>query len=185
MKNLFIKIAFLMLASGIAVGAGAQTVKGVVKDANGEALPGVSVMIQGTTVGVSTGLDGDYSINVPDAKTQSLLFSCIGMKDEVVPVNGRSVIDMVMVEDNNFLEETVVIGYATVKRRDLMGSVSSVDNKALTAVPVTSVTEALTGRMAGVQVTTTEGDPDADIKIRVRGAGSITQDSSPLYIVDG
>ncbi len=185
MKNLFIKIAFLVLGTGICMSAGAQTVKGVVKDANGEALPGVSVMIQGTTVGVSTGLDGDYVISVPDAKTQSLLFSCIGMKDEVVPVNGRSVIDMVMVEDNNFLEETVVIGYATVKRRDLMGSVSSVDNKTLTSVPVASVTEALTGRMAGVQVTTTEGDPDADIKIRVRGAGSITQDSSPLYIVDG
>ena len=185
MRNLIIKALLLVTGLGMYALAGAQTVKGVVKDANGEALPGVSVMIQGTTTGVSTGLDGDYTISVQDAKTQSLLFSCIGMRDEVVAIGGRSVVDVVMVEDNNFLEETVVIGYATVKRRDVMGSVSSVDNKTLTAVPVASVSEALTGRMAGVQVTTTEGDPDADIKIRVRGAGSITQDSSPLYIVDG
>ena len=185
MNKLFIKITLLMSLLSASLGAGAQTVKGVVKDANGDVLPGVSVIISGTTTGVSTGLDGDFSISVPDVKTASLVFSCIGLKDEVVKLEGRTVIDVVMVEDNNFLEETVVIGYATVKRRDLMGSVSSVDTKALTAAPVVSVTEALTGKMAGVQVTTTEGDPDAEIKIRVRGGGSITQDSSPLYIVDG
>lgn len=185
MKNLFIKIALLMSALTVTIAAGAQTVKGVVRDSNGEVLPGVSVIIKGTTTGVSTGMDGDYSISVPNAQSASLIFSCIGMRDEVVAVQGRTVIDITMSEDSNFLEETVVIGYATVKRRDLMGSVSSVDNKALTAVPVASVSEALTGKMAGVQVTTTEGDPDAEIKIRVRGGGSITQDSSPLYIVDG
>ena len=92
---------------------------------------------------------------------------------------------MTLEEDSNFLDETVVIGYASVKRRDLMGSVTSVGNEALTQVPVASVGEALAGKMAGVQVTTTEGDPDAEIKIRVRGGGSITQDASPLYIVDG
>ena len=95
------------------------------------------------------------------------------------------VINVTLEEDSNFLDETVVIGYATVKRRDLMGSVTSVGADALTEQPVTTVSQALSGKMAGVSVVTTEGDPDADVKIRVRGGGSITQDNSPLYIVDG
>lgn len=184
MKNLIRKISLLLLGGAISVIAHAQVVTGVVTDGTtGEPLIGAAVMVPGTTIGTITGLDGDYSINVGEGKT--LEFSCIGLKTETVEINGRTVINITLVEDSNFLEETVVIGYATVKRRDLMGSVSSVDNKTLTAAPVASVTEALTGKMAGVQVTTTEGDPDADVKIRVRGTGSITQDSSPLYIVDG
>ncbi len=183
MKNLILKISFLVFGLCTAYAVNAQTVTGVVSDATGEPLIGVAVMVQGTTTGTVTDLDGFYSINPGGGKV--LEFSTIGLKTEIVEINGRSVINVTLVEDTNFLEETVVIGYATVKRRDLMGSVSSVDNKALTAAPVTSVTEALTGKMAGVQVTTTEGDPDADVKIRVRGTGSITQDSSPLYIVDG
>ena len=107
------------------------------------------------------------------------------MTTKEVVIGDAATINVVLEEDSNFLDETVVIGYATVKRRDLMGSVTSVGNETLTQVPVASVGEALTGKMAGVQVTTTEGDPDAEIKIRVRGGGSITQDASPLYIVDG
>lgn len=184
MKNLIRKISLLALTLCFGLLAQAQVVTGVVTDGTtGEPLIGAAVMVPGTAIGTITGLDGDYSINVGDGKT--LEFSCIGLKTETVEINGRTVINITLVEDSNFLEETVVIGYATVKRRDLMGSVSSVDNKTLTAAPVASVTEALTGKMAGVQVTTTEGDPDADVKIRVRGTGSITQDSSPLYIVDG
>lgn len=165
--------------------ANAQTITGVVIDSDGYPLIGVSVFVDGTTIGVSTDLDGNYSIDVPDAKGKTLVFSCIGMATQEVLIGNSTVINVTMADDSNFLEETVVIGYATVKRKDLMGSVSSVDNKALTQVPVASVGEALSGKMAGVQVTTTEGDPDAEIKIRVRGTGSITQDSSPLYIVDG
>ncbi len=185
MKNLTYKISLLILGLFVAVVANAQEIKGVVSDANGEPLIGVSVFVDGTTLGVSTGIDGDYAINVPDAKGKTLIFSMIGMATKEVVIGNNVIIDVVLEEDSNFLDETVVIGYATVKRRDLMGSVSSVDNKSLTQVPVASVTEALSGRMAGVQVTATEGDPDAEIKIRVRGGGSITQDSSPLYIVDG
>ncbi len=165
--------------------ANAQTISGVVTDQNGLSVIGGSVFVEGTTIGASTDFDGNYTLDVPDAKGKVLVFSCIGMKTVTVVIGNSSVINVVLEEDANFLEETVVIGYATVKRKDLMGSVSSVDSKALTQVPVASVSEALSGRMAGVQVTTTEGDPDADIKIRVRGTGSITQDSSPLYIVDG
>ncbi len=107
------------------------------------------------------------------------------MATKNVLIGSKTTVNVILEEDSTFLDETVVIGYATVKRRDLMGSVTSVDSKTLTSVPVTTVNEALSGRMAGVQVTATEGDPDAEIKIRVRGTGSITQDSSPLYIVDG
>lgn len=90
-----------------------------------------------------------------------------------------------MVDDSKALDEVVVIGYGTVNKRDLTGSVASVSAKDLAAIPVASASEALTGKLAGVSVTTTEGSPDADIKIRVRGGGSLSQDNSPLYIVDG
>ena len=186
MKNLTFKISMLILGLFVtAFAANAQQIKGVVTDTKGEPQIGVSVFVEGTTLGVATGLDGDYVIDIPDAKGKTLIFSMIGLAEKRVVIGNSTTIDVVLEEDANFLDETVVIGYATVKRRDLMGSVTSVGSDALTAVPVASVGEALTGKMAGVQVTTTEGDPDAEIKIRVRGTGSITQDSSPLYIVDG
>ena len=185
MKNLMYKISLLILGLFATVVVNAQEIRGVVSDVNGEPLIGVSVIVDGTTSGTVTGVDGDYVINVSSAKGKTLVFSMIGMATKEVVIGNSTTINVVLEEDANFLDETVVIGYATVKRRDLMGSVSSVDNKALTQTPVATVTEALSGRMAGVQVTSTEGDPDAEIKIRVRGGGSITQDSSPLYIVDG
>jgi len=186
MKNLTYKISMLILGLFFtAFAANAQQIKGVVTDANGVPQIGVSVFVEGTTLGVATGVDGDYTIDIPDAKGKTLVFSMIGLAEKRIIIGNSTTINVTLEEDANFLDETVVIGYATVKRRDLMGSVTSVGNDALTAVPVASVGEALTGKMAGVQVTTTEGDPDAEIKIRVRGGGSITQDASPLYIVDG
>ncbi|MCQ2163821.1 MAG: TonB-dependent receptor [Bacteroidales bacterium] len=179
------KIVLLVTGLFCAFAVQAQNVKGVVTDASGEPLIGVSVLVEGTSLGVITGLDGDYSIDVPDAAKSVLQFSMIGMSTVSIPVNGKSVIDVTLQDDNNFLDEVVVVGYAVVKRRDLMGSVSSVNSEKLAEQPVTTVSQALSGKMAGVSVTTTEGDPDADIKIRVRGGGSITQDNSPLYIVDG
>ena len=185
MKNLTYKISLLIVGLFATLSLSAQEISGVVKDTDGLPLVGVSVFVDGTTLGVSTDADGRYVIDIPEAKGKTLVFSCIGMRTHSAVIGNSSRMDVILEPDANFLEETVVIGYATVKRKDLMGSVSSVDSKALTAVPVTTVGEALSGRMAGVQVTTTEGDPDAEIKIRVRGSGSITQDSSPLYIVDG
>lgn len=179
------KLAIVVLGLLAGSAAWAQTVTGVVKDSAGEPLVGAYVIQQGTNNGAVTGLDGSYSITVKDAAKDVLEFSTIGFKTVVEPVAGRKVIDVVMEDDMNVLEETVVVGYATVKRRDLLGSVSSVNSEKLSEQPVTTVSQALSGKMAGVSVTTTEGDPDADIKIRVRGGGSITQDSSPLYIVDG
>ena len=113
------------------------------------------------------------------------MFSCLGLKDVEEQVAKRTVINVTMTEDVNLLDETVVIGYQQVQRRDLMGSVSSTDSRAITSLPSTNFTSALTGKLAGVNVTTTEGEPDAEVQIRIRGTGSITQDASPLYIVDG
>ena len=185
MDNLTSKIYLLIIGLFVTLTVSAQQITGVVRDTGGQPLTGVSVFVDGTTTGTSTDIDGKYVIDVENAHGKVLVFSFIGMRTQEVRIGNSQIYDIVMEEDANFLEETVVIGYATVKRKDLIGSVASVDSKALAAMPVTSVGEALTGRMAGVQVTTTEGDPDAEIKIRVRGTGSITQDSSPLYIVDG
>ena len=185
MSTIAKKLSVLLLGVFCASALQAQTVSGVVKDSSGDPVAGAFIVEQGTSNGVSTGIDGDFSILVKDASKAVLEVSMIGLSTAVVPVNGRSYLEVVLEEDANVLEETVVVGYATVKRRDLLGSVSSVNSDKLTEQPVSNVSQALGGKMAGVSVITTEGDPDADIKIRVRGGGSITQDNSPLYIVDG
>ena len=179
------KLLLALLGMVMALSLSAQTtVKGIVTDEKGEPLIGAGVMVEGTTVGTITGIDGDYVLTLPEGAV-NLVFSFIGLADQTVPIAGQTEINVVLKEDQTFLDEVVVVGYATVKRRDLLGSVSSVGSDKLAEQPVTTVSQALSGKMAGVSVVTTEGDPDADIKIRVRGGGSITQDSSPLYIVDG
>ena len=186
MKSLTKKLLLsLALCLGTAAFALAQTtISGIVTDETGEPLIGAGVMVEGTTVGTITGIDGDYTLTVP-ADAVNLVFSFIGLADQTIAIAGQTEINVVLKADQTFLDEVVVVGYATVKRRDLLGSVASVGADKLAEQPVTSVSQALSGKMAGVSVVTTEGDPDADIKIRVRGGGSITQDSSPLYIVDG
>ena len=186
MKSLTKKLLLsLALCLGTALSGWAQiTVKGIVTDETGEPLIGAGVMVEGTTIGTVTGIDGDYVLSVPEGAV-NLVFSFIGLAEQTVAIAGQTEINVVMQADQTFLDEVVVVGYATVKRRDLLGSVASVGADKLTEQPVTSVSQALSGKMAGVSVVTTEGDPDADIKIRVRGGASITQDSSPLYIVDG
>ena len=160
-------------------------VKGMVTDATtGEALIGVNVVIKGTVQGITTDVNGQYILsNCP--QNAILTFSYIGYTAVDVEVQGRSVVDIRLESGSSQLEEVVVIGYGTAKKKDITGSVSSVQGKDIARIPVSTVAEALTGKMAGVQVVTTEGSPDADINIRVRGGGSITQDNSPLYIVDG
>jgi len=160
-----------------------QTVSGVVVDKTNEPIIGASVMVKGTTVGTITNYDGEYTLTIPnDAKL--LVFSYIGMKTKEVAAKG-GILNVILEDATQDLDEVVVVGYGVQKKRDLTGSVSSIGEKALKDIPVTTAAEAITGRMAGVQVTTTEGSPDAEISIRVRGGGSISQDNSPLFIVDG
>ncbi|MFZ0473335.1 MAG: TonB-dependent receptor [Bacteroidales bacterium] len=161
------------------------TVKGKVTDSQtGETMIGLNVVIKGTVRGVVTDIDGNYTVTncPPDAV---LVFSYVGYDPVEVPVQGRTVVDASISSSSSLLDEVVVIGYGTASRKDLTGAVSSVKGKDLARIPVTTASEAMTGKMAGVQVVTTEGSPDAEISIRVRGGGSITQDNSPLYIVDG
>lgn len=161
-----------------------QTISGRITDKEtGEGLPGVSVVVQGTTEGTIADIDGNFKITV--SNDASLTFSFIGYASQTIPVAGKSTINVQLDVDVQALEEVVVVGYGTQKKSDLTGSVVSVTGESLKKVPVSTVAESLTGRLAGVQITTTEGSPDADIKIRVRGGASLTQSSSPLFIVDG
>jgi TonB-dependent starch-binding outer membrane protein SusC len=160
-------------------------VTGKVTDSqSGEALPGVNVILKGTTRGTITKSDGTYSI---DALTRDavIAYSFIGYTARELPVDGRNEIDVQLNIETTQLDEVVAIGYGTVRKRDITGSVSSVKGSDLQAIPVASAEQAIAGKLAGVQVLSTEGSPDAEIKIRVRGGGSITQDNSPLFIVDG
>ena len=185
MKNMRAALLFFIVAV-ISLGVSAQnvTVKGTVKDKTGETVIGASVVEKGnTTNGTITDIDGNYSLNVPSNAT--LVFSFVGMKSYEIAVKGQTTINVTMEDDSQALEEVVVIGYGSVKRKDLTGSVATVNSDVLAAVPVANATEALQGKMAGVQITTTEGSPDADMTIRVRGGGSITQSNEPLFIVDG
>ena len=185
MKNFRLKIVLTMLLAGLGLTVSAQQIKGVVKDTSGNPVIGATVIVEGTALGESTDVNGEWTLNVPNASAAKLEISFIGMKSQTVAIGSKTFIEVVLEDESTTMDDVVVIGYATVNRRDVVGSVSSVNAETLAQMPVASVSEAMSGRMAGVQVTATEGDPDADIKIRVRGAGSITQDSSPLYIVDG
>lgn len=160
------------------------TVKGNVTDSKGETVIGASVVEKGNTKnGAITDLDGNFTIKVPSKAL--LVVSYIGMANQEVEVKGQTQLKVTLQDNAEMLNEVVVIGYAEVKRKDLTGAVASLGAKTLKDIPLTSAASAITGRMAGVAVTTTEGSPDADIQIRVRGGGSVTQDNSPLFIVDG
>ena len=181
--NRFLSVVVLAVLAIGALSAQLKTITGVIKDASGETIIGASVVLKGSKVATITDVDGKYKLNIPgDGKT--LIASYIGMETQEVAIKSN-VINITLQAVDKSLDEVVVIGYGTQRKKDLTGSISSVSEKDLKDIPVSTIAEALTGKMPGVQVTTTEGSPDAEIKIRVRGGGSITQSNSPLYIVDG
>ena len=178
------RIALMLLFAIIGGGmASAQTVSGNVKDTTGEPIIGATVQEKGGQGGAVTDLDGNFTLNLSASK--QLIISYVGMKTKTVNASGKTSLNIVLEDDATSLNDVVVIGYGTVKKKDLTGSVTSMNQKQLENIPVSNVSEAMTGKMAGVNITTTEGSPDADVKIRVRGGGSLSQDNSPLYIVDG
>ena len=179
-------LLFVLLLWGAMGVATAQNivVKGTVKDATGEPVIGATVIEKGNSAnGISTGIDGDFSLTVPKGKTLQISF--IGFVTQEVAATAGAPIEVVLQEDAVSADEVVVIGYTSVVRKDLTGAVGSVSGAALAAVPVTSAAVALQGKIAGVQVTSVDGAPGADINIRVRGGTSVTQTNEPLYIVDG
>lgn len=171
----------VVLFGGMA--AEARVITGTVKDPTGETIISASVVLKGTTIGTVTDFDGNYTLDVPD-DAKVLIFSYIGMQTQEVNITG-DVMNVVLSENSEVLEEVVVTGYGTTKKRDLVTAVSSVNADQLKDIPVASAAAALEGKLAGVSVVATEGAPDADLKIRVRGGTSLTQSSDPLYIVDG
>jgi TonB-linked SusC/RagA family outer membrane protein len=189
MKKKKMRVSYYFLLLGMLLcmpiyGQQVLKIKGTVKDAKlGIPLPGVSVLVKGTSNGASTDFDGNYVIS---AKSSDVLqFSFVGYKTLQVAVNGKTKIDATLAEESNQLDEIVVVGYGTAKRKDLTGSVSSVKGKDLAAYPVANVASAMQGKIPGVTVTAVDGRPDAKVSIRVRGGGSITQSNDPLFIVDG
>lgn len=183
MNKLIISIFTLLL---VTVSGFAQTVTGTVTDNFGPVI-GAAVMVQGTQVGATTDIDGNFTlVSVPDVDKAVLIVRYVGMNEVKEPLKGRtSGIHIRMTEAIGQLDDVVVIGYGTQKRGSLTGSVASVSGKVLEKVPTASVAEAIVGKLPGVQVTSVDGSPDAEIKILVRGGGSITQDNSPLILVDG
>lgn len=184
MKNQIIVSFLLCLSFVLNVSAQSVSITGNVKDEQGEPLIGVTVSVQGTTAGTVTDLDGNFSLQVSD-KNPVLVFSYVGMKTKKVRYKGQQLLKVTLEDDTNMLDEVVAVGYATMKRRDLTGSVSSLRAKDLENVPVSDVTQALAGRIAGVQVNSASGAMDADITVRVRGGISVTQDNTPLFVIDG
>ncbi len=159
------------------------TVAGKITDENGEALPGASIIVKGTSTGTTTDIDGNFSLSCPADAT--LIFSFVGYESQEVAVNNRSVIDMTLTPDLEQLEEVVVVGYGQVEMKDITGSVAQVKTKELEAVPVYNVEQALKARVAGVQVTQNSGQPGGRIEVRIRGGNSMIGSNDPLYVVDG
>ena len=161
-----------------------KTVSGKVTDSSGAPLPGVSVVIKGTATGTITDATGKYSLNnAPGDGT--LVFSFVGMKAQEVKIVGQTSIQVVMLEGTIGIEEVIAVGYGTMKKRDLTGSVASVTSDALTVYPTRDAIQALQGMAAGVQVQSTNGAPGSGYNISIRGNNSINASSDPLIVVDG
>ncbi|MEZ7497150.1 TonB-dependent receptor [Flavobacterium sp. Arc3] len=157
-------------------------IKGTVTDQNGLSIPGANIAVIGTTNAVSTNFDGKYEINVPS--NSILSFSYLGFDTQKIPVSGKAIINVVLQSLSENLKEIVVIGYGSVKRADLTGSVSTIKTKALEDIPANSVEQVLQGRVAGLQVTTSQ-DPGSSSTVRIRGGSSLRGSNSPLVVVDG
>jgi TonB-linked SusC/RagA family outer membrane protein len=162
-----------------------QKVTGKVTDlATGEPLPGVNIYVLKSNIGAITDVNGNYSLDLTNPDV-TLEFSFIGYIKQSVPVQGRTVIDVQLAASEEILDEVVVIGYGSVKKRDLTGSVSSIKSEDLILGSISSVDQALRGRVAGVQITQTSSEPGGGLSIRVRGASSINAGNEPLYVIDG
>lgn len=150
---------------------------------NGQPLEGVSVVIKNKNAGTSTAEDGSYSISAD--RNDILVFSHNEMEEKEIPVNGKTVINVTLASKNKSLEDVVIVGYSSVKRKDLTGAIGEANVKDMSKAPVASFAEAFAGRVAGVQVNSADGQPGGAINIVIRGAGSLTQSTAPLYVIDG
>lgn len=162
-----------------------RKVEGVVRDEKGEPLPGVAVMLEGTTFGVATDGRGKYALEFADTKEAVLVFSFIGMKSQRIPVAGRTVIDVKMESEQQQIDEVVVVAYGTRKKGTIAGSVSTVKSEKLANVPAAGFDQALQGQSPGLTVLASSGEPSKPSTFQIRGTNSINSGTSPLFILDG
>ena len=182
----YVVFCLVFIASmGFTIDISAQniSVSGVVKANSGETIPGVNIVVKDSIVGTSTDIDGKYKITVP--KNATLIFSSIGFKTQIALVDGREKINIVLRDNSEELEEVVVVGYGTIKKSHLTGSVSKVTNDKLDQIPLSRVDDALSGQIAGVSFQQTNPSAGEAPTIRVRGQGSISFESNPLIVLDG
>jgi TonB-linked SusC/RagA family outer membrane protein len=161
-----------------------KTVSGVVRNESGETLPNVTVMVKGTTTGVTTDFDGNYSIEVPES-AETLMFSFVGMKPFEVVIGDQTNIDVVLEEEILGLEEVIAVGYGVQKKKDLTGAVSVVKTEEIMQTPTTNAMEAIQGIVPGMMISRTSGAAGASVDILIRGNRSINGSNAPLFVVDG
>ena len=182
MKKLFLVFALFL---GLQVSQAQQSkVQGIVSDAQGKPIAGASITLKGQKAGVVSENNGTYTISLSNL-TGTLVFSSIGFSDKEVSINGKTTIDVVLAAKDDNLNEVVVVGYGTQRKRDITGSVGTVNASQIKNLSLTSPEQALQGRVAGVNVTSSSGTPGGAININVRGVGTINGSSQPLYVVDG
>ncbi|MFP4340475.1 MAG: SusC/RagA family TonB-linked outer membrane protein [Cyclobacteriaceae bacterium] len=162
-----------------------RTIRGTVTDGEtSEALPGVNVLVKGTTIGTITDVEGKYNLNVPeDAAT--LLFSSVGYSAEEVQISGRSTVDLTLMPDIQALTEVVVVGYGTQEKRDVTAAIASLDKEQISKIPVASGVQAMQGQVAGVDIQAQGGRPGQNVSVQIRGRRSISASNEPLYVIDG
>jgi len=182
MKVSYLLTTFLFCLT-LVLNAQDVTIRGNVSSEDNEPLPGVNIVVKGTTTGTVTDLDGNYTLEAPSGST--LIFSSVGLTNHEVMVGNKSVLDVILNPDVTALEQLVVIGYGSVRKSDLTGSVSSIDAAKFENLTINSVQQALAGQVPGVAVGTGSAMPGGGISIRIRGSNSITSNNEPLYVIDG
>lgn len=180
-----LQIAFTLLLIFGTLAANAQTrIKGLVADENGTGLPGANILVKGTVTGTTSDADGNYSLEV-SGDNAILVFSFIGYESKELPVNGQSVINVNLTTSLQSLSEIVVVGYGVQKKSDVTGAIASLSTEAIRDVPVANLSQALQGRLAGVDVTNLSPRPGGSTQIRIRGSRSLTGSNDPLIVLDG
>lgn len=187
MNNLIKRLLFIFLAFGaVTVGAQSITIQGVVTSAgDNQPLPGANILVKGQSIGVSADFDGVYSLEVPNAENLILIFSYQGFSSKEITVGDLRTIDVALETDVNELDEVVIIGYGNTTKKDLTGSVVTIKSKDLEAVRSSTADDYLQGRVSGLLLTQTSGQPGGATSVRIRGSSSINASNEPLYVIDG
>ncbi len=182
MKKVFLML--LLVFAGMSALTAQRTITGMITDDKGEALIGATILVEGTTTGTVTDLDGKFSLQVPEGNN-TLLITYTGFASQEIALGAQTSLDIVLKTDVIGLEDVIVVGYAPQRRKDITGSVSSVSGSAIADVPALGVQTALNGRTSGVQVVSNSGTPGGGIDVRVRGSTSLNASNQPLYVIDG